>query len=163
MNGFFWFNHGLITLEGVCGLTCRGEQGGPHSKQLAACARPRAHENRPVHRAESRDRAKYWVGSAGSATFRLWSRIFGATNHRNGIEHMPRVGRDGGKWSSLCRWLLTILHTVRGWRTTWYFNQVATTLEPFTKAWVAEEDHQDYLVKNPNGYTCHFERFGSFL
>lgn len=40
---------------------------------------------------------------------------------------------------------------------------VATTLEPFTKAWAAEESHQDYLVKHPNGYTCHFERFGSFV
>ena len=35
----------------------------------------------------------------------------------------------------------------------------ATTLEPFTRAWAAEESHQDYLVKNPNGYTCHYERF----
>lgn len=42
-------------------------------------------------------------------------------------------------------------------------NKVATTLEPFTKAWPAEEYHQDYLVKHPNGYTCHFERFGSYL
>lgn len=41
--------------------------------------------------------------------------------------------------------------------------KVATTLEPFTKAWAAEPAHQDYLVKNPGGYTCHFERFGSFL
>ena len=36
---------------------------------------------------------------------------------------------------------------------------VATTLEPYSKFWVAEPDHQDYLVKNPDGYTCHFERF----
>lgn len=42
--------------------------------------------------------------------------------------------------------------------------EVVTTLEPFTSAWPAEEAHQDYLVKNPGGYTCHFERpFGSFL
>ena len=40
---------------------------------------------------------------------------------------------------------------------------VVTTLETFTKFWPAEEEHQDYLVKNPNGYTCHFERFGSYL
>ena len=40
---------------------------------------------------------------------------------------------------------------------------VVTTLEPFTKFWPAEDDHQDYLVKHPNGYTCHFERFGTFL
>lgn len=42
-------------------------------------------------------------------------------------------------------------------------NKVVTRLETFTKFWVAEEYHQDYLVKNPNGYTCHFERFGTFL
>ncbi len=42
-------------------------------------------------------------------------------------------------------------------------DKVATTLEAFTKAWAAEEYHQDYLVKNPNGYTCHFERFGTYL
>lgn len=41
--------------------------------------------------------------------------------------------------------------------------KVVTTLEPYTKFWPAEEYHQDYLVKNPNGYTCHFERFGTFL
>lgn len=37
-----------------------------------------------------------------------------------------------------------------------------TTLEPYTKFWQAEPEHQDYLVRNPNGYTCHFERFGTF-
>lgn len=36
---------------------------------------------------------------------------------------------------------------------------VATTLEPYTPFWPAEPEHQDYLVKHPNGYTCHFERF----
>ena len=41
--------------------------------------------------------------------------------------------------------------------------KVVTTLEPFTKFWPAEDDHQDYLVTYPNGYTCHFERFGTFL
>ena len=42
-------------------------------------------------------------------------------------------------------------------------SKVVTTLEPFVKAWAAEESHQDYLEKHPNGYTCHFERFGSLL
>jgi len=41
--------------------------------------------------------------------------------------------------------------------------KVATTLEPFTKFWAAEAFHQDYLVRKPNGYTCHAERFGSFF
>jgi peptide-methionine (S)-S-oxide reductase len=36
---------------------------------------------------------------------------------------------------------------------------VVTTLEPFTPFWAAEPEHQDYLVRIPNGYTCHFERF----
>ena len=38
-----------------------------------------------------------------------------------------------------------------------------TTLEPFSTFWPAEPNHQDYLVKQPNGYTCHFERFETFL
>lgn len=37
-------------------------------------------------------------------------------------------------------------------------NDVVTTLEPLTHFWPAEEYHQDYLQKNPGGYTCHFER-----
>lgn len=41
--------------------------------------------------------------------------------------------------------------------------KIVTTLEPFTKFWIAEDYHQDYLIKNPNGYTCHFERFETFL
>ncbi|MCB0460647.1 MAG: peptide-methionine (S)-S-oxide reductase MsrA [Flavobacteriaceae bacterium] len=41
--------------------------------------------------------------------------------------------------------------------------KVVTTLEPYSKFWPAEDHHQDYLVKNPNGYTCHFERFETFL
>ena len=44
----------------------------------------------------------------------------------------------------------------------WEGNAV-TTLEPFSTFWPAEPDHQDYLVKQPNGYTCHFERFDTFL
>jgi peptide methionine sulfoxide reductase msrA/msrB len=35
---------------------------------------------------------------------------------------------------------------------------VVTTLEQFTKFTPAEEYHQDYLVKNPGGYTCHYIR-----
>jgi peptide-methionine (S)-S-oxide reductase len=41
-------------------------------------------------------------------------------------------------------------------------NKVVTTLEPFTQFWPAESEHQDYLVRIPNGYTCHFERFGAY-
>ena len=41
--------------------------------------------------------------------------------------------------------------------------KVVTTLEPFAPFWAAEPEHQDYLVRTPNGYTCHFERFDTFL
>lgn len=35
---------------------------------------------------------------------------------------------------------------------------VVTSLEPFKRFWSAEDYHQDYLRKNPGGYTCHFVR-----
>ncbi len=34
--------------------------------------------------------------------------------------------------------------------------KVVTEVAPVGDFWVAEEDHQDYLEKFPNGYTCHF-------
>lgn len=40
---------------------------------------------------------------------------------------------------------------------------VVTTLEPFTHFWPAEDYHQDYLQKNPNGYTCHAIYFDSYI
>lgn len=40
---------------------------------------------------------------------------------------------------------------------------VVTTLELFNKFWPAEDYHQDYLVKNPGGYTCHAIYFDSYL
>ncbi len=42
-------------------------------------------------------------------------------------------------------------------------NQVVTTLEPLEKFYPADDYHQDYLQKNPKGYTCHYIRFGSYL
>lgn len=41
--------------------------------------------------------------------------------------------------------------------------KVVTSLEPLEKFYPAEEYHQDYLQKNPNGYTCHFIQQESFL
>lgn len=40
---------------------------------------------------------------------------------------------------------------------------VVTSLEPLRKYYPAEDYHQDYLQKNPGGYTCHYVRFGSYL
>lgn len=35
---------------------------------------------------------------------------------------------------------------------------VVTELEPVGPFWEAEPEHQDYLLRVPNGYTCHFPR-----
>lgn len=39
-----------------------------------------------------------------------------------------------------------------------YDSPVVTSLEKFDNFWTAEDYHQDYLEKNPGGYTCHFLR-----
>lgn len=39
-----------------------------------------------------------------------------------------------------------------------YTGPVVTSLEPLGTFYPAEEYHQDYLQKNPGGYTCHFVR-----
>jgi peptide-methionine (S)-S-oxide reductase len=36
--------------------------------------------------------------------------------------------------------------------------QVVTEVEPVGDFWEAEPEHQDYLERFPNGYTCHFPR-----
>ena len=38
--------------------------------------------------------------------------------------------------------------------------KVVTELEPAGDFWEAEPEHQDYLQRQPNGYTCHFVRPG---
>lgn len=38
--------------------------------------------------------------------------------------------------------------------------KVVTEVEPAGPFWEAEPEHQDYLLKFPDGYTCHFERPG---
>ncbi|MEK7588286.1 MAG: peptide-methionine (S)-S-oxide reductase MsrA [Patescibacteria group bacterium] len=38
-----------------------------------------------------------------------------------------------------------------------------TTLEPLGVFYKAEDYHQDYLVKNPGGYTCHAIYFDSYI
>ena len=35
---------------------------------------------------------------------------------------------------------------------------VVTEVQPVSDFWEAEPEHQDYLLRSPNGYTCHFPR-----
>ena len=41
--------------------------------------------------------------------------------------------------------------------------KVVTEVEPVGDFWEAEPEHQDYLERIPNGYTCHFPRKGWVL
>ncbi|MGI4020189.1 MAG: peptide-methionine (S)-S-oxide reductase MsrA [Janthinobacterium lividum] len=36
--------------------------------------------------------------------------------------------------------------------------KIVTEVVPASDFWNAEKEHQDYLQKNPYGYTCHYER-----
>jgi peptide-methionine (S)-S-oxide reductase len=36
---------------------------------------------------------------------------------------------------------------------------ITTQIVPYTEFWEAEDYHQDYLQRKPNGYTCHFYRW----
>ena len=53
---------------------------------------------------------------------------------------------------------IKIVNNSKRWKST-----VVTTLEPLTKFYQAEEYHQDYLEKNPGGYTCYGIYFESYL
>ncbi len=53
---------------------------------------------------------------------------------------------------------ITIVNNSKRWE-----GPVVTTLEPLTTFYKAEEYHQDYLQKNPGGYTCHAIWFDSYL
>lgn len=54
--------------------------------------------------------------------------------------------------------IITIVNNSGRWP-----SPVVTSLEPLEKFYPAEEYHQDYLQKNPSGYTCHAIRVPSYL
>ena len=53
---------------------------------------------------------------------------------------------------------IRIVNDSRRWK-----DPVVTTLEPLVKFYPAEDYHQDYLLNNPGGYTCHAIYFDSYL
>jgi peptide-methionine (S)-S-oxide reductase len=54
--------------------------------------------------------------------------------------------------------MIEIVNKSKRWK-----DPVVTTLEPLEKFYIAEDYHQDYLQKYPNGYTCHAIYFDSYL
>lgn len=70
------------------------------------------------------------------------SAIFYANNEeKKEAENFIKIVNESGRWK----------------------DPVATTLEPLRKFHIAEDYHQDYLQKNPSGYTCHRIYFDSYL
>lgn len=63
--------------------------------------------------------------------------FFQNAEEKKDAEDIIKIVDDSGKWDG----------------------KVVTALEPYSTFWKAEPEHQDYLVRIPNGYTCHFERF----
>jgi peptide-methionine (S)-S-oxide reductase len=67
--------------------------------------------------------------------------FYSSEEERSIAEHMIEIVNQSGRWP----------------------DPVVTTLEPLEQFWPAEDYHQDYLVKNPHGYTCHAIYFDSYL
>jgi peptide-methionine (S)-S-oxide reductase len=74
------------------------------------------------------------------------------TSYRSAVFY----GNDAEKNEALK--FIKIVNNSKRWE-----NPVVTTLEPLKEFYPAEEYHQDYLQKNPNGYTCHAIYFDSYL
>jgi peptide-methionine (S)-S-oxide reductase len=67
--------------------------------------------------------------------------FFASEEEKKVAEEMIEIVNESGRWE----------------------DRVVTTLEPLDRFWPAEDYHQDYLEKNPGGYTCHSIYFDSYL
>ncbi|TYB79109.1 peptide-methionine (S)-S-oxide reductase MsrA [Bizionia myxarmorum] len=85
-----------------------------------------------IHNPTTIDRQGNDLGSSYRSTI-----FFQNEEEKEDAKELIKIVNDSNKWDA----------------------DVVTTLEPFTKFWAAEPEHQDYLVRKPDGYTCHFERF----
>jgi peptide-methionine (S)-S-oxide reductase len=75
-----------------------------------------------------------------------------------GASYRSAIFYQNEEEKNIAQEMINIVNVSQRWE-----NPVVTTLEPFEKFWSAEEYHQDYLIKNPNGYTCHAIYFNSYL
>ena len=66
---------------------------------------------------------------------------------------MPRSGVQSEEQRATAKRVIKEVDSSGFWN-----DPVATTIEAASEFWVAEDYHQDYLLKNPNGYNCHFVR-----
>lgn len=89
-----------------------------------------------IHDPTTKDRQGNDIGSSYRSVI-----FYDSPEEKEIAENMINTVNDSGKWK----------------------NPVITTLEPLTVFYSAESYHQDYLQKNPGGYTCHFERGDGYL
>lgn len=74
------------------------------------------------------------------------------TSYRSAIFYQDQSEKDQAEK------FIDIVNQSKRWK-----DPVVTTVEKFIAFYKAEEYHQDYLQKNPNGYTCHAIYFDSYL
>lgn len=74
------------------------------------------------------------------------------TSYRSAIFYANENERKEGEA------FIKIVNASKRWK-----DSVVTTLEPLGVFYPAETYHQDYLQKNPGGYTCHAIWFDSYL
>jgi peptide-methionine (S)-S-oxide reductase len=67
--------------------------------------------------------------------------FYGNEEEKKEAENFIKIVNESGRWN----------------------DPVVTTIEPLGKFYLAEDYHQDYLQKNPDGYTCHAIYFDSYL
>jgi len=75
-----------------------------------------------------------------------------------GTSYRSAIFFNGDKEKKIAEEMIEIVNESGRWE-----DRVVTTLEPLDRFWPAEEYHQDYLEKNPGGYTCHAVYFASYL
>jgi methionine-S-sulfoxide reductase len=69
------------------------------------------------------------------------------TQYRSAIFYMNEIQKD------IAEKVISRVNKSNAWK-----KPVVTEVVPFVKWHKAEDYHQDYLQKNPKGYTCHFVR-----
>lgn len=75
-----------------------------------------------------------------------------------GTSYRSAVFYQTGEEQQIAQAMIEIVDASERWA-----DPVVTTLEPYNRFWPAETEHQDYLQRNPNGYTCHAIYFDSYL
>jgi len=75
-----------------------------------------------------------------------------------GTSYRSAIFYSNDKEKEIGQEMIDIVNQSKRWK-----DPVVTTLEPLERFWLAEEYHQDYLQKNPGGYTCHAIYFDSYL